>query len=302
MNRTILSAHAALFGVALFYALNYFIAKSVFAEISPLGIVALRSVFGIVCFGLIHRLYIRERIKARKDFYLLAICGLLGASLNQQFFLGGLERTLEVNAAVLMTTTPIFVFLTGFLLRTEKLSAGKIIGLMIAFVGASLLTLGGRELNFASETMVGDLMVAFNAAVYGIYLVIVRPLMLRYHVLTIMFWVFVFGGVVNIPLGLPDLLALSPTELSVNALAGMAYILVFSTLLAYLFNAYALQKVNSSAVGIYIYLQPVLVAIFAWLLDKDPLNGEKSFYMLLVLLGVFVVSTPTSTWRLRKRP
>ena len=63
-----------------------------------------------------------------------------------------------------------------------------------------MLSLGGRKLDFSSATLVGDMMIVFNALSYGVYLVIARPLMLRYHVLTVVFWVFVFGGIINIPL------------------------------------------------------------------------------------------------------
>lgn len=300
MKRAALWPHLALFLVAFFYALNYFIAKAVFAEIPPIGVVAIRSVVAIVFFGLIQRGWVREKIRSRKDYLLLALCGLLGASLNQLFFLGGLSRTLEVNASILMTTTPLFVFLTGFVLRTERLDGRKIVGLAMAFSGAVLLTLGGRVLDFSNSTLVGDLMVAFNAAVYGIYLVIVRPLMVRYHVLTVVFWVFLFGGLLNIPLGLPDLLALSPSLLSASALWGVGYILIFATLLNYLLNAFALQKVASSSVGIYIYLQPVLVAMMAWIVHKESLGAEKLGYMWLVFLGVYLVSRPRARLNLGK--
>jgi drug/metabolite transporter (DMT)-like permease len=283
-------AHLALFGVSLFYGFNYFIAKDVFAGIPPLGMVAIRTTSAILFFGLISRLWIREKIKNRQDYGRLLLCGILGASLNQVFFFSGLSRTFEVNASVLMTTTPVFVFLAGFVLRTEKITLWKIAGLLLAFAGAALLTLGGRKLEFSRQTLTGDLMIVFNALSYGVYLVIARPLMLRYHALTVVFWVFVFGGLINIPLGISDLLSIQAHQLSGEVLWGAAYIVVFATFLAYGFNALGLQRIHSTAVGVYIYLQPVIVAVLSLFWRSDSMDLEKLIYMLLVLLGVFLVS------------
>ena len=74
----------------------------------------------------------------------------------------------------------------------------KLVGLISAFTGAAFLSLGGRKLNINDKTVLGDFLIVINAAIYGYYLVMVRPLMLRYSVFTIIMWVFIFGGMVNI--------------------------------------------------------------------------------------------------------
>ncbi|MEL7535309.1 MAG: DMT family transporter, partial [Bacteroidota bacterium] len=168
-------AHLALLGVALIYAFNYFVAKDLFAEIPPLGVVAIRSIAAIIFFWAVQILWIREKIQNTKDYLRLFGCGLLGVALNQIFFFSGLDRTLAVNASVLMTTTPVFVFFVGIFMRVERLSGLRILGLGLAGIGAVSLILGGQALSFNQETVIGDLMVVFNASVYGLYLVLVRP-------------------------------------------------------------------------------------------------------------------------------
>lgn len=283
-------AHLALFSVASIYAVNYFVAKAIFAEVSPFAVVAIRSMGSILGFWLIGYIWVPERIQERKDFVLLFVSGICGASLNQLFFFWGLSKTEEVNASVLMTFTPIFVFLTAYILRTEQMTLRKVIGLILSFLGAAMISLGGRHLNIENSTLVGDAMVLFNAAVYGVFLVIVRPLMLRYHIITVMKWLVLFGACINIPLGLPDILAVNWSMLPNEAIGSLIFIVLIVTLLAYTLNAWALQQVPSSAVGIYIYLQPVLVAAMAYFLIKGAMSMEKLSYIALVFVGVYLVT------------
>jgi len=283
-------AHIALLFVAIFYGINYFVAKEVFAEIPPFALVAIRTSLTTLILVGAHAIWVKERIQKRSDYWRLALCGLFGSALNQTFFFKGLSLTVEVNAAVLMTTTPLFVFISAFILRTEKLTLLKIGGLVLAFNGAALLTLGGRELSFGQDTLAGDLMILTNAASYGLYLVIARPLMQRYHFLTIVKWVFLYACLITVPLGIPDLLSVDWGTVSSGAYLRTAYIVLFVTIGTYTLNGYALKQLSSAAVGIYIYLQPVLVACISFFWGSRPISGMQWVFMAMVLAGVYGVT------------
>lgn len=289
-NHTDILPHLALFVVALSYAFNYFIAKWVFEYVGALGVVAIRNIFGTSFFLFVGTFIVKEKIKDRRDFLLLAACSLFGIVINQLLFFKGLSLTLELNASVLMITSPVFVFVISAIFRTEKLNALKVAGLILSFGGAMLLILGGRSLELGGDTLRGDLLVFINSASYGIYLIIVRPLTVKYHPLTIVKWIFLMGGLVIIPVGTPDLLAVNWGEVPSQTFWGLAYIITFTTIIVYSFNAYALSKVSSSAVSIYIYLQPVMVAFLSIIFAKGQLNWEKGFYIFLVFVGVFAVT------------
>lgn len=280
----------ALLSVALFYALNYFILKRTFEDIPPLAIWVIRAFFGAVLFTGLSYLVGTEPIRSRADYWRLFACGITGVSLNQWLFLNGLAQTSEVNASVLMITAPVFVFLFAFLAQAESVSWLRIAGLLLSFAGAAMISLGDRSLSISSTTVSGDLMILGNAACYGLYLVLVRPLLLRYHVFTITKWVFGFGAIMVVPLGIASLWAVSWSEVSSFAWFGAAYVVLFVTVLAYGLNAWAMQRVPSSYVGIYIYLQPVLVAIIAGVLLGQVIEMEKFSYIFAVFAGVFLVT------------
>ena len=252
--------------------------------------VAVRSASAILFFGIIHLVFIREKIRSSRDFFMLFLCGIFGAALNQIFFFLGLSRTSEVNASIFMITSPLFVFIVAIILKAEKMTWLKLGGLIISFVGAAMLSLGGREISINDETVLGDFFIVLNAAVYAFYLVLVRPLMVKYHVFTIIMWVFIFGGIMNILIGFSDLWYLDWNTVPDQTYLSALYVVLFATIGTYILNAIALRKVSSSSVGVYIYLQPVIVGLISWFWFDRFLSPVKTLYMLMVVAGVVIVS------------
>ncbi len=78
--------------------------------------------------------------------------------------------------------------------------------------------------------------------------------------------------------------------------ACMAYVVIGSTFIAYFLNTYALTELSASVAATYIYLQPVVAALFAVALNKDTIDAVKIVSALLIIIGIFLVS------RSRKEP
>lgn len=290
-STTQVGAHAALTAVALIYAGNYFIAKEVFQQLSPAGAVALRTGGSAFIFFLVAASTSQlQKITNRSDLIRIMACALFGAVLNQNFFFAGLNRTTEVNAAVIMTTTPVMVFLVAVFLNTEKLTWIKIAGLGIALAGAVILTINGRDVSLGMDTMTGDLLILANASSYAIYLVLVKPLMARYNVFTIMTWLMGLAAIINVPFGIPDIMAAEWQTMSSTTFWGIAYLIIAVTNLAYGLNAYGLTRVSPSAVGVYIYLQPVIVSVLAAFLPNKGITWVQLGCMLFVCVGVGLVA------------
>lgn len=285
-----LLAHLALGSVALIYGLNYFIAKTVFEVLDPAGAVAIRTLGSALLFWLAAAWLRKPMWPAKEDRWRLVLCALLGVILNQNLFFAGLSRTLEVNASVLMTTSPLFLFLATYLMRSERMNGWKMLGLTLAFGSAFLLTATGKAIEWGGTQWWGDLLVLANAATYAVYLVMVRPLMGRYHVMQVMMWVFGISVLANLPFGLADILAADWQAAGWQHHAALAYVVLAVTVLAYGLNAFALQTLPSSQVGIYIYLQPVIVAVLAAFLPNKIITWWQISCMAFVIAGVALVS------------
>ena len=286
-----LKAHIALLIVALIYGSNYSIAKVVLDEeyMQPLGFILLRVISGVLFFHLFHLLFVREKIR-RSDWWLFLLCGLFGVAINQMFFFLGLKKTTPINASLIMTTTPILVLVISALMIGERVTLRKVLGIIAGAAGAILLISYGQQVAFKREGLIGDLFVLTNATSYGIYLVIVKTLMRRYHPITVVKWVFTFGVLFVFPFGWRNLMATEWSSFPTYIWLAVAFVLLFTTFVTYLFNAYALVTVNPSVVSIYIYFQPLFATAIALLMAQDQLDWVKTISALLIFIGVYLVS------------
>jgi len=289
-----LLAHLAILAANVIYGLNYSIAKDVMPEyILPFGFIFCR-VLGALSIFFIVSSFLKEKVE-KKDFLMLAICGFFGVAANQLMFFYGLNLTNPINAGIIMTSNPILVLIASAIILKTKITPLKILGILLGISGALLILLFKQGFAFGSDTIVGDLFIFLNALSYGIYLVLVKPLMSKYKPITVIKWVFTFGFLFVIPFGFNEASNIEWTTFSSEIWGKFLFVIIATTFLAYLFNIYGLQKLTPAAVSTYIYLQPVLAAFFAIWAGKDSFTWIKLFAAILIFSGVYLVSKPLST-------
>ena len=288
--RNIFTAHILLLLVNLFYGANYTIAKEAMPHfIQPFGFILIRVVSAVVVFTLLQKLFFPEKVH-KEDWFRLFLCGVFGVAVNQLMFFKGLNLTTPINAALMMIMTPIIVMVIATISRVERLTSRKIGGIVLAAAGAAIIIAWGQHITVGSSTAMGDFFVLINASSFALYLVLVKPLMLKYHPLTVIRWAFTFGALFVIPAGFEELQAVEWSTFPTRIWMSVFYVIVFATFLTYLLNVFALRKVNPSVVGIYIYLQPVIASAVAISFGRDSLDMVKVSASLLIILGVYIVS------------
>ena len=289
MNKTVF-AHTCLFFANLIYALNYTFAKDVMPDfIQPSGFILLRVIGAVILFSISYFVFVREKVQT-KDLMRLAICGVFGVAINQLLFFEGLNLTTPINAAIILTTNPVLVIIISFFILKESITFRKGLGITLGIIGASFLILNGGNFSGNANLMLGNLFVFINALSYGLYLVFAKPLMQKYHPITVMFYVFAFGLLCVLPFGYHELSVVDFSSFPLKIIWEVLFVVVCTTFIAYLLNSVALQKLNPSVVSIYIYLQPVLTSIFAIVVGSDALDMNKIITASIIFFGVYLVS------------
>ncbi|MBL7900095.1 MAG: DMT family transporter [Crocinitomicaceae bacterium] len=293
-------AHLALFVVNLLYSINYLVAKGLMPSlIGANGFIVLR-VLGATTLFWILLAFAYEKV-AKRDLIRIAICGFFGVGVNQLFFFNGLMRTSPVNASVIMVTTPILVLVLSLIFLKERISRKQITGVLIGAIAAVILSLNAS--GKGTSTGLGDLFILLNAASYGIYLILVKPLMSKYNALTIITWVFTFGLVVVLlwPFSLSELKAVDWNLFNTTSYLKLIFVIVGVTFMPYLLMVYAMKTVSPYVASVYIYLQPVLAALFIYLYAAFGMENYMSDLGLLkvicaclIFLGVYLVIAPES--------
>ena len=291
MRNKIALAHIAILVANIIYGINYSVAKQVLGiHIDAFGFVLVRVIGTLILIWSLAFIYKNEKVE-RKDLFLLLLCGLFGVGINQLLFFWGLALTSPINSSIIMVTTPILVVVMAAFLIGEKIQFIRLSGILLGLVGAITLLLvkPGADV---SGNLFGDFITFLNACSYAVYLVIVKPLMKKYHPITIMKWIFLFGLIPVLPAGLVEFTAIDWENLSASVYGAIAFVILGTTFLAYLLNTYGLIRLSPSIVSAYIYLQPVFATVIALITQTDQIDAVKIISTLIIFTGVYLVSLP----------
>ena len=255
---------AVLVFVQLCFATLPIAGKLVMREMSSQSLVLVRVAVAAIIFYALHRITSNERVRSAADYGRLALYSVLGVSLNQLLFLVGLRYTTATAAQMLLVAGPAIALSVSILLNRERGSTRKWLGILLATCGA-LALIGVMP----PMGRVGNLLILANVTSYAFYLVLARDIARRYQPLTVITWIFIFGALALIPVGIVPAIG-DIGSISREAQLGIVWIIALPTVAAYWCNMWALTKVEPSFVSTFVYLQPLLTVCLAM-----PILGER---------------------------
>lgn len=289
MSKKLWFAHLAVLGANVIYSINYVVAKSIMPDfLEPRAIIFLRVTAAALIFWIVGAFFPKEKVVG-KDLLKLVYISFFGIALNQVMFFEGLNLTTPINASIIMVSVPIIVLVISHFIIGDRLTSNKIIGIILGFLGAAYLILQSGSISFSSNTFTGNIFVLINATSYGLFLVLVKPLMAKYSPLTIMKWVFLFGTIFVTPVSIDLVLSADYGIIPTNIWFSIGFVIVFTTVFAYLLNNYSLKTMSPTDNSAYIYLQPVLASIIAISFGKDSLSFAEVISAAFIFVGVYFV-------------
>lgn len=281
--------HLALFVVAVLFSLNYILSKIALREISPLAFTYLR-----VCGSALVLAAIGGRSRAqlpvtRADWRAILLYSILGVVINQVLFIGGLSLTTAHEAALLITTIPLFTLLAAIALNREAGSFAKFGGIGLAAAGA-LVLIGSKGAHGMRGSFIGDAMILANCSSYGLYLVLSKPMMLRLPARAVIQRMFYAGVPLMFPLAITAVLRQDWRNVSASAWVAAAGVIAGPTVAAYLLNGWALARTEASVVAAYSYLQPFVATVLAAIFLGEVIKPVFFVSGVMIFGGVFLAS------------
>ncbi len=228
------------------------------------------------------------------DFGLILLGSFFAININIGFFFLGLQKTTSINAPIIASSQPIFLYIFAIIFLKEKMHKKVFHGLLIALIGviiiivSPLLLDGGISLGAKEGALEGNLYLVIATLGAVINALIFKKVLRRVNMWQVTFISFVFGALLFIPVMLPEFATWSFADLNSNGWVGIIYGVVFSSAIAYgLFN-YGISKITAQEVGIFAYIDPVVaVAVAIPLIHEYP---TPAFYIgtFFVFLGIFI--------------
>lgn len=281
--------HLALLAVQLMFGSFPVFGKIALLTFPSFGIVAFRVVGAACAFVVLQSLNGSLWLERSSDYFRFALYALLGVILNQILFVKGLSLTSATNTSLLAVTIPVFATVVSSFFGFDKPTFRKFCGILLAAVGVVYL-IDPSQASFSSDTTKGDLLIIFNCLCYASYIAISQDAIARNGALKSITWLFLYGTIICLPLGVYSLASTDFAAVSVKAWLTVAFLVLFPTIGAYYLNAWAMARVEPSVVAAYIYLQPVIGFVLAVMFLGEHFTWRAVTAAFLIFIGVFLVT------------
>ena len=278
---------------AALWSANFIIARGLSSEIPPVSLAFYRwftAVLAIMPFAL--KQLIEDFRILRKHLPYLCITSFLGISLfNTLIYLAG-HSTSAVNLSIIAIMFPIFIILISGIFLKVRISRQQIIGVIIVFSGALLLTAKGRISSLLNlQFAIGDLWMLIATIVFAVFSILLKHKPAGFRLMSFQFSTFILGVLFLFPFFIYERLNSPPVEFNPQILFSILYVGVFASFFAFLLWNRAIAAIGPIKAGIIYNILPLFSAAQASLFLKEEIRPYHGVCLLIIVSGIILANT-----------
>lgn len=191
-------------------------------------------------------------------------------------------------AALLIATEPMFILVLAWASGQQKTSRASALGLALGVVGVAILT--GMEVSAKDASLVGMMVVLIGSAAWAAGVVISPKVKLPSDALARTAVPLVCGAVMLLAsAGITgEFHGLNWSAISLRSMLGLAYLIVFGSIVAFTSYTWLLQRCAPALVATHTYANPVVAVLLGWLLAGEALT-LRVVVASIAILGAIVL-------------
>ncbi|MCG6915674.1 DMT family transporter [bacterium BMS3Abin03] len=273
----------------LFWGNSFIALKITLRELTPETIITLRLVIAVIFLfftGLFLKNSFSLNLKNLLSIFILAAVSVFHIWIQ----ITGLNYTTAANSGWIIGTAPVFIAVLGMIFFREKINFIKAFGIFVAIVGLLLLVSKGDILSISFIENKGDFLVLASAFVWGVYSIINKKISISYPPLMTIFYLFILMMLIILPFSLSDIAIHSVVHLSLDGWMSIIFLGLFCSGVSYVIWAQALRDMESAKVGAFLYLEPFVTVLAAWLLLDELITPVMMMGGIIIIIGVILVN------------
>ena len=253
-----------LISVSIMWATSFPIIKIALESLSAGHLTLLRHVLASLSFLLLMLVKQNRLLPPKKDIPIFMGLGLLGYTIYHTTLNFGEINVSAGTASLIIASAPAFSTIIAYFLLKDKLRALAWLGVLVSFVGVTLIILGENN-SFSINGYA--LLVLLAALSSSFYTVLQKPLFTRYSAIEVTAYA-TWAGTIPMFLFSSGLFT-ALQDVNFSSIAAVIYLGVVPSAIAYTLFAYAVANAKVSRVSSFMYLIPVLSLLFSWLLLSE---------------------------------
>ncbi|MDP2338171.1 MAG: DMT family transporter [Bacteroidota bacterium] len=216
------------------------------------------------------------------------------------YFMGesyGLKYVSATVASVIVATIPLFSPIAAWYFYKEKLSRSNLFGLLITFLGVSLVVIDNSFKFTASPLGISLLFLAVMGAIG--YASVLKGISHRYNTFTIITYQNLIGAVLFLPFWFGfEFQDFAQVTFNAKAFGAIIKLAIFASTFSFILFTYSVRNMGINKSNLFINIIPVFVAVFAYLVLGDQLNFHQMIGIAIVISGLFLAQI---NWKRKKQ-
>lgn len=271
---------------------NFVVGRYVYDQVPPIALSFWRWALALaVLLPFTFLITLRQRQLVARHWRLLATLGATGIAIFHIFVYQALHYTAAVNAALFLSTTPVFIVALSWVLLRDRLQARQGVGIVISLLGAVVIIMRGDIARLLQlQLNVGDLLMLAAVPNWALYSVLLRRLPPSFHPMTLVTVIALFGLAFLAPLYGWELARGGGFEVNPTTVSAILYIGLFASVLAYICWNRGVAMVGANRAGLFMHLVPLFSAILGVVTLNEPVRLFHLIGATLIFAGIYLVT------------
>ncbi|HCU35296.1 MAG TPA: hypothetical protein DGT21_07470 [Armatimonadetes bacterium] len=251
------------------------------------GMLSARYIIMALLFGAILLLQRNSKPIDRGDYLYLFIFALVTVGIYQWVFAKAIQLTSAAESALLISTSPIWVFLISFLMGTQRFDARRMIGVAVGFAGVAMVIFGaGKSADVADTRVLGDFVMIVAAILWASYAVFSHRLLEKYSPLKIVATIHLLGAIVLIPIGFGQMISVEPWSLGLVPWLCILQYSVLAGVYAFWMWYRGVKRIGASQTMLFQYFVPLVALVAGYLILHEIPTQWQIAGIVVTILGV----------------
>lgn len=288
-------AYLILLFMPLFFCSNIIIGRVVIQGTEPFILAFFRwFITSLILLAISYPALRRSWPEFKAQWKSIFIAGFLGMWICGALVYLALKYTSASNGTLIYTSSSVLIILLEWIFRGRRIGWREIFGVPLAILGvATIVFKGNLAAIFTLDLNPGDAIFVLTAVCWAIYSVLLRndPFP-KLPTLPLIGVVAMAGAITLFPFAVAEVLWLEHFPTTVETWAGIAALVVISSLFPFTAYQYGVKTVGPATTGVFLYLLPPYGVGLAVLLLGETLQTFHFAGFILILGGVILATAP----------
>lgn len=291
MSKKLLPYLEALFAVIVWGA-SFIATKIAVGQISPISVVFIRFAMGIPLILLTVILRKQFAFPNGREWLYFALLGFLGISFHQWLQSNGLKTAQATTTAWIVSTSPAFIAILGWMVLKEKLNLTQSAGIVLAMLGVLAVVSKGDLSTIAVGNFgtYGDFLILISSVNWAVFSILSRQGLKQHPSTRMTFWVMTIGWLITAVAFIAGGRYTEIQSLNARGWTALIFLGIFTTGLAYIAWFDALGQLPAAQTGAFLFVEPLTSMVVASVILNEQITAVSILGGMVILAGIWLVN------------